>query len=503
MEPPLVAGVSGGPDVPTGHTGRPLGRRAARGGLVTIGGQLLKLVVQLLSVVLLARALTPADYGLVAMVLAVIGVADIFRDFGLSSAAVQARTLSVAQRDNLFWLNLGIGAGLAALVATGAPLLAMVYGRPELIDLARVLAVTFVLNGAATQYRADLNRRMRFSSLAAADVVAPAIGLAVALVSAALGAAYWAIVIQQLSTILVMLVLVVAFGRWVPHGWRRREPMDGLVRFGFSLMASQVLGYLGKNVDSLTIGIRFGATPLGFYNRAFQVLMTPLGQLRAPTTTVALPVLASLQDDDVRFGDYLRRGQLVMGYTLVAGLGLVIGGAEPLTALLLGPRWMSVTPLLTVLGIAGMFQSLAYVGYWVYLARGMTSALLQYTLVTTSMMVLAILVGSTWGVLGVACGYAVSAGLEWPLSFWWLSRRVEIPARHLVWGALRIIGFTLAIAVAVFVVDSAMGGQSPWTRTAVCVGVAAAVYGLLVLAVPFYRRDVGTVLRLVRKGLIR
>lgn len=498
----VVTDTSESPGAPVA-TGRPLGRRAARGGLVTIGGQMLKLVVQLLSVVILARALTPADYGLVAMVLAVVGVADIFRDFGLSSAAVQARNLSVAQRDNLFWLNFGIGAALTLVVVVAAPLLALLYAQPELTDVARVLALTFLLNGAATQYRADLNRRMRFSSLAAADVVAPAFGLMVAIVAARMGAAYWALVIQQLTTIGVMLVMVVSFGRWAPGRWSRRVPMDGLVRFGLNLMGSQVLGYLGKNVDSLTIGIRFGATPLGLYNRAFQVLMTPLGQLRAPTTTVALPVLASLQDDDDRFAAYLRRGQLVMGYTLVAALGVVIGGAEPLTALLLGPQWMSVTPILTVLGVAGMFQSLAYVGYWVYLARGMTRDLLHYTLVTTTMMVVAILVGSTWGVLGVACGYAVSAGLEWPLSFWWLSRRVVIPARDLVYGALRIIGFTTVIAISVFVVGIMVHDHSPWVRTIVSVGVAAVGYGFTAAVIPFYRRDIATVLRLVRKGLAR
>src|SRR5829696_6310068 len=135
-----------------------LGRRAARGALVTLAGQAARIVVQLASVVILARLLDPGDYGVLAMVLAVVGVGEIFRDFGLSSAAVQAKDLTVAQRDNLFWINTAIGVVLAVLVFASAVPLAVLYDEPVLRDVTRVLAVTFVLNGLATQFRADLVR---------------------------------------------------------------------------------------------------------------------------------------------------------------------------------------------------------------------------------------------------------------------------------------------------------------------------------------------------------
>ncbi len=498
---PVLGGAGSAAAAATSDEG--LTRRAARGGVVTVGGQVLKIVVQVLAVVLLARQLSPADYGLVAMVLAVIGVADIFRDFGLSSAAVQVKHLSTDQRSNLFWVNVGIGVALAVLVFAGAPLLALVYQRAELTEVARVLSVAFLLNGVATQYRADLNRRMRFAELAFADLLAPAVGLAAALVAVHLGAGYWAIVTQQLVTIAVMLIVVLGCGRWMPGRPRRDVAMDGMLRFGSNLAGSQVLGYLGKNVDSLTIGVRFGATPLGIYNRGFQLLMTPLGQLRAPTTTVALPVLSSLRADEVRYSAYLRRGQLVMGYTLVAGLGLVIGGAQPLAAVLLGPQWLSVTPILRLLALAGMFQTLAYVGYWVYLSRGLTRQLLLYTIVTTVMVTVCILVGSTWGVVGVAAGYAVSAAVEWPLSFWWLSSRSAIPVRDLVHGALRIVAFTLLVAGFAAAGDLLTASLGEGVRFAVVVVAGVGGYVVLATAVPVFRRDVSGVLRLVRRGVRR
>jgi O-antigen/teichoic acid export membrane protein len=170
-----------------------LGSRAARGAAVTLGAQGIKILVQLASVIVLARLLSPTDYGLVTMVVAIIGVGEIFRDFGLSSAAIQAPTLSRGQRDNLQWINTGIGLVLAGTVFASAGLIAQLYGHEQLVPLAQVLSVTFLVNGFATQYRADLIRRMRFRALALADVAAPVVALGVAIVGALLGWGYWAL----------------------------------------------------------------------------------------------------------------------------------------------------------------------------------------------------------------------------------------------------------------------------------------------------------------------
>ena len=244
-----------------------LGRRAARGALITVTAQLVKIGIQVLGLVVLARLLTPNDYGLVAMVATVVGVAEIFRDFGLSAAAIQATNLSKGQRDNLFWINTGAGALLTAVVVVTAPLIAALYGRPELTDLTRVMAIVFVLNGMTTQYRADLNRHLRFSRLVVVEITAPVAALAAAVILAVSGAGYWALAVQQITTAVVLLIGYAISAGWFP-GWPDRSaPMKRLLGFGFALAGSSLIGYLGGHVDSLVIGLRFGATPLGLYNR--------------------------------------------------------------------------------------------------------------------------------------------------------------------------------------------------------------------------------------------
>ncbi|WP_022883456.1 lipopolysaccharide biosynthesis protein [Glaciibacter superstes] len=474
-----------------------LGTRAARGAAVTLAGQSARIGVQVVSVVVLARLLSPHDYGLLAMVLTVVGIGEIFRDFGLSSAAIQAPTLSRGQRDNLFWLNAGIGLVLSLIVFLSAPLIALLYGESELVPLTQLLSITFVINGLTTQYRADRNRTMKFTVLAVSDIAAAVIGLGCAVAAAVAGWEYWALAVQQLVQCVVGLVILVASARWLPHLPDRSAPMSGLLRYGGHLVGTQLIGYVSNNIDSVIIGTRFGAAQLGIYNRGFQLLMQPLGQVRSPTTRIALPVLSRLSDDRSRFGEFVVRGQQALGYTLVAGLGLVIAAAEPLTAILLGDQWTAVAPILRLLAIAGIFQTIAYVGYWIYLSRGLTADLFRYTLVTSAIKITCIVIGASFGIVGVAAGYALAPALAWPISLTWLSRRTDIPTRRLYAGAFRILLVVGVAAGAGWAATLAVDTEHALVQVLVAFGAGLLTYGLGYL-VPPIRRDITAVVGIAR-----
>ena len=475
-----------------------LGARAARGAAVTTGAQVARIGIQVASVVVLARLLTPHDYGLIAMVVAVIGVGEVLRDFGLSSAAIQAPELSVEQRDNLFWINTGIGAALALTVFLCAGPLALAYHQPELVPISRALAVTFLFNGVATQYRADLTRRLKFTRLAIADVAAPAVALTAAITAGLLGWGYWALVAQQLTMAGVLLLLLVGGARWLPGLPKRGVPLRDFLRFGGNLVGAQLVGYLSNNVDSVVIGVRFGAAPLGVYTRAYQLLMTPLNQLRSPLTAVALPVLSRITADVRRFGDFVCKGQLVLGYTLVTGLGLVASAPEPITAIFLGPQWLAAAPILRLFAMAGIFQILAFVGYWVYIARGLTGDLFRYSFVSAAIKIACILAGSAWGVIGIAIAYAIAPALSWPISLWWLSRRAELPIGRLYAGAGRILGLVTVAATVAALASAPLAPLGPWFQLGGAVVVGLAVYLLAALLLRPVRRDLATVVRMVK-----
>jgi O-antigen/teichoic acid export membrane protein len=487
------------PSVPGGGSPAPLGTVAARGAATSVTGAAARIALQVASLAVLSRLLTPADYGLVALVLAVVAVGEVFRDFGLSAAAVQAPSLTRAQRDTLFWLNAALGAALTLVTVLAAPAVALAFGRPELAAITRVLALTFLLNGCSAQYRAHLQRSFRFTWLAGADIAAQLVGVVLGIALALAGAGYWALVAQQLGQVGAALLLLVAVARWLPRRPVRGAGVRPLVRFGWQYVAGQLVGYVGKNVDSLVLGARFGPVPLGFYNRAFQALMGPLTQLRAPTTTVALPVLARLQDDEARYGAYLQRGQLALGYTFLPAIAVGAGAAEPLVSVLLGPGWLAVAPIFTALACAAVFDTLPYVAFWVYLSRGLTAHLLRYTVVATALRVACIAVGSAWGPVGVAVGIAVATGLSWPLSLWRLSRLTPLPLAGLVRGGLRILAMVALAAAAAHAASSALAPWHPLLRLAAATLAAVAAYAVAGLLVRSVRQDEQGVADLVRR----
>jgi PST family polysaccharide transporter len=480
-----------------------LGRRAARGGVVVLGGQAARIVLQMGSMVVLARLLGPFDFGLVASAMVVIGFGEIFRDFGLSTAAVQARTLSVAQRDTLWWLNTAIGAGLTALCVAAAPLVAAAFGKPELRGIVMWLALTFLLNGMTAQYRADLNRRMRFTPLVLVDVAGQFVGTVLVIALAAGGAGYWSLVAQQLSTAVVVLCAYIVVARWLPLRPSRSAGVRSFVRFGIGLVGSQLVTYLNSNIDNLVIGLRMGTTPLGLYSRGYQLVMRPLGQLRAPTTTVALPVLSRLQGDTDRAGRFLVRGQRALCYPLVTLMAVMAGTAGPFVTLALGAKWSATAPVVAFLAVAGGFQTLAYVGSWVYLSRGLTKQLFWYSLAMCVLTVTCVLVGSTWGITGVAAGFAAAFSIEWQISQWYLARLTPIPLRSLYLGAWRVIAVTSLGGGAAFGASTILADAADLVRVSAGIVAMAAAYALVAMVVPAVRRDlrdVGSVLlRAVRR----
>ncbi|RCK70065.1 lipopolysaccharide biosynthesis protein [Desertihabitans brevis] len=477
--------------------------KAARGSKVVMLGQASRILIQTVSVVVLARLLVPADYGFFALALAVVSLGEVLRDFGLSTAAIQARTLSRGQQVNLWWINLGLGTALALLCLLGAPLLTQVGGYAEAAHLLQLMAVCFVLNGLMAQHRADLSRRLRFGALAVADVVGPAVGLVAAVVAAAAGLGYWALAVQQVGGVLVTATVVVVAAGWWPGLPDRSADVRPMLKFGIGMVGTQLVGFCSNNVDTLVVAWRSSPAQLGVYNRAFQLLMQTLNQLRNPTTTVAVPVLSRLQDGGSEADRMIVRGQAALGYTLVAGTAFAAGAAAPVIALALGPGWAEAVPLFTALAAAGAFQTIGYVNYWVFVSRGLSGRLFRYSLLSLGLRVAFVLLGSQWGVLGVAIGYAVAPAVALPLSYTILSRWTDIPARALHWGALRIVLCGAAAALAARGAQELLAGTPSVVQLLGCLLATAAAYGLAALVVPAVRRDLHGVLRFARLALRR
>lgn len=473
-----------------------LARAATRGASVTLLAQAIKLILQVVSITVLARLLTPNDYGLVAFVLVVVGFGEIFRDFGLSTAAIQSETITHQQRSNLFWINAAIGLVLAAGTFALSFPLAGIMGEAEVTPIAQVLACTFVANSLATQHRASLLRGLFFKKIAVLEISTTFLALTIAIFLAVSGFGYWALVAQQITSTTCLCI-----GVWVAARWRparpRRAPMRTFLTFGWNLVASQAVSYVSSSIDSAIVGVGFGGTSLGQYNRASQLITVPLNSIRGPLTSVAVPVLSRARQDQAQYDRMIIRGQLALGYGVCTMLGLVAAVPGPIVRLALGDQWVQSAVFLRMFAIAAIFQLLAFVGLWVYLSQGLTNALLRYSLISASIRIVVVSTGAFWGPVGIAVAMAVAPMLSWPLSIWWLTKHTTIPTRALYAGALQILLLVGVAGAASMSAEALTAHLAPAWRVTIVISVYFS-FLLGALVIPTYRSQVRSLASLTR-----
>lgn len=468
-----------------------LAASAARGSLVTLAGQVVRIGTQFASIAVLARLLTSVDYGYLALVLAIVGVAELLRDFGLSAAAVQARELSPQQQTNLFWLNTAIGAAASLLVLACSPLVALVYGEPALTAITMALSPIFLLNGMTTQFRARLTRGMRFSRLSLADVAPQVVAFAVAIAVAVSRGDYWALVAQQMVVSVVGLIAAASLSGWWPGLPSRGAPVVTQIRFGRRLLTTNLMTYGVNNAQTLMLGAVWGVGVVGYFSRAYQLMALPLTQIVAPLTRVALPVLSQVHSEPARYARIVARAQLLGLYATGPLFLLCCILAEPLIGIALGGRWSDSVAIFSVLALGGAFRAMSQLAYWIFLSSDNTASQLRFNAAAYPVMVALMAAGLPWQGVGVAVGHTVGYALYWPLSLLAACRAAGMAFRPLAVTALRV-GATVGLGVVAVSWAVTRIGWGDVTTVAVAVLAAGGYVAAAIAVLPSARADFAT-----------
>lgn len=468
-----------------------------RGVAWTLGGQWVGYAVQVGTIAVLARLLTPDDFGLIAMVLAVTALLDQFRSLGLSQAVVQREKLSWAQMDSLFWINGLVGVVLAGLLAAGGPLLAAFYGRDELVMVSLALAGGYLLSGFAIQHQALLSRQMRFAVLARRSVSARLAASIVAVVAALLGAGYWSLVLQQIASVLLSAIVVWTAVRWVPGRPRELRSTLPLVRFGAGVSAAALMNTLARQADNIIIGRVLGAGPLGIYSRAYALLMLPLRQMKDPIGVVVVPVLSALTPEPARYRRVYRAALAGVCHIGLPGMALLAVVAGPLIDVLLGDQWTAAVPVFQVLALAGICQVVSATTGWLFVSSGRTGAYAAWAAVSSVLTVASFVVGVRWGLQGVAWAYAIGQVVLALPAFVVACRGTPVRLADVLDSMWRPVLVGAVVASAALLVQWQWASQlAAGLDLAVSLLAAALVWGVVVAVWPRARAEVLALVRL-------
>ena len=407
----------------TEHLTAAIGSRTARGGVVTIVSHGLKFALSIGATAILARLLTPHDYGLIGMVVVFTGFVAMFKDLGLSLATVQRPEITDEQISTLFWVNVTISVAITLLMILLAPLIGWFYGEPRLTLITMVTATGFLFGGLAVQHEALLKRQMRFYALSVIAFASMMLGYVVGIILAWRGAAYWSLVFSQLALLAANTLGVWFVCRWRPGRPRRNTGVRSMLSFGGNITGYALINYVSKNTDSLVVGRMFGPQVLGLYTKAVQLLTLPTDQINEPLATVSIPALSRLADSPERYRQaYLRIMEKVIMVTMPAVM-LMLATADWLVLIILGPQWIDSAKILVFMAVAGLFQPVAATGGWLLVSQGRVRDMLRWSLINAPISILSIVAGVPWGVVGVAVSFSLGRILvAIPLLFWFVGR---------------------------------------------------------------------------------
>ncbi|MGH7894089.1 MAG: lipopolysaccharide biosynthesis protein [Candidatus Binatia bacterium] len=452
--------------------------RAARALAWSVSGRLGVQAIRLAFGVALARLLSPREFGLLAMVTLLTQFAISIADLGFEDALVQKRNLDERHRSSVFWTMLLAGCVLALGTVAAAPRIAAFYGVEDLRPLAHMLSALFVLRAIGTVPRAIVARRLDFRSVVRIECAAAVVGGACAVALAWRGHGVTSLAAQLFAGAALESLLSFRASGWWPRPECRLSALGDLLGFSANRVATRTLGYWSQHVDELLVGKLLGVASLGLYSRAVNVIQVPVLYVSRATVRVTFPSLALIQDDPERVRcTHLRTTGAVALVTIPMSMGL-FAVAEPLVIGLFGAHWREMVPLVRILVVAGLFQSITTLSTTLFLSQGRPGLHLRVNLLQSLTMVAAVLVGRRWGVSGVAVAYVLATVI------------ITVPTLHL---AGKLVGVSVADVVArtagafvagafmtvvVVVFDLwALGGLSAVERLAAEVPIGAVVYG--------------------------
>lgn len=468
--------------------------------MVTMGGLWGKTLIQLASTMVLARLLEPGDFGLLAMIMAIIGVVDLIRDFGLTAAILQAKEIDSKQWSSLLWLSVALGGVLMLIVAACAPLVAAFYGEDRLLVLTLAISPALLFNGVAMPLQAAVQRRLEFALLARIDVVSMIISVICGISAAVLGAGVWSLVILAGSGQLYRLIIlwIAARPRFGPP--RISRDVIPMVTTGGSVLGTQLLGYAVRNLDNVIIGQQVGAGSLGQYSRAYSLFLLPLQQINGPLVRVALPVLSTLQEQGDRYRRYIRGALLVIGYVTFPAYAVAAALSAPLVEFLLGPGWEQAATIFALLSIAGVVQVVINVQGWIYITLGHAHRQVLYSVFHAIFVIGAYFVGIRWnGIEGLALLYGLVTLVLLVPGFWYAIRGTFVRGSDILNPLVRP-----AIIAPLCFAGAAWAASLTDSFPAILQLIVGGVIGLVPLAlahlIPGVRRDTGTIVSFAKQA---
>lgn len=351
--------------------------------------------------IVLARILSPDDFGCIALLMVFISLSQIFIDGGFGSALIQKKEPTQEDYSTIFYWNLMLASGLYVLLFFLSPVIARYYGIPLLCDILRVQGLILFLDGFGLVHKNNLRKTLQFKKISLIVLIANFCAVVAAVIMAYKGFGVWCLVAQQLLISGMSTVLYWIFNRWKPSIMFSKKSFKELFGFGGFILLSNVIVTFTNEVQSLIMGKLYTARDVGLYSQArkFESIMSNTAS--TVVNQVTFPIFSKFQDNTEQLQNILRRITKVMAFVVFPAMILVIIVAKPVIVLMLTDKWIDCVPYFQILCIGGMAEALGDINYNAVAAIGKSRVLFRWTCIKSVIGILLIVGGSFFGVKGI------------------------------------------------------------------------------------------------------
>ena len=360
--------------------------------------------LQFVTLAVLARLLSPSDFGVMGMIMVVIGFAQAFADMGLSNAIIQRQGVEEDHLSSFFWINVFTGIVLFTCILLCRPIAVLYFKQPALSDYLIFAAFIFLITPVGQIFTTLLRKELKFKALSKIEIAGMVVYSVTTIGMALAGFGVLSLIFGQLIRCLfTVIILFIIFRKiWLPRLHFSITEIKSYLSFGAFQMGERAVNYLSANIDYIVIGRFLGPAALGFYTLAYQIVIFPLTKINPIITRVAFPAFSKIQHDNSR----MRRGYCkvlnyisMLSFPMLAGMIVV---APEFVTLIYGAKWEPSIIVLQIFCLVGAFKSLGNPIGSVLLAKGRADIGFYWNIFTMVITSLSVIIGKTWGIVGVA-----------------------------------------------------------------------------------------------------
>ena len=457
-----------------------LKQRTIKGLSWSVFSQAGRQVSQFIITAILARMLSPKDFGLLAMATIFVNFATIFGEMGISSALIQKQDTHNRHYYSAFWINVVVGVVLTLIFIVASPLIVWFYKKPELQPILIIISINFFISSFVVIQQTILTKEMDFKSLAVRDIIAVVLSGIIGIYLAYHGFGVWSLVYQSIAFTLFNAVLLWILSSWRPKFEFALSDIKDIIHFSANITGFNVVNYFARNIDQVLIGKFLGAQALGFYSLAYKLMLYPLQNVSSVISKVMFPAFSKIKNDiDKVSQNYLKMVKVISLITFPLMLGLLVVAPE-FIKVIYGSKWEPVVILLEILCICGMVQSISSTTGNILLSQGRADLYLKLGIMGTIFTIAAIVFGLQWGIYGVAIFYTIEQIIWLPYAQMIVNNVIKLRTLIFLGVFKNSVFCSLLIAGCMILSKSILSLSSDTSRLAILVTIFIFAYGLFI-----------------------